>query len=240
MITQLRAGTVLLITLFAMTAARAETPAIPPFSTLTDLTRGGWEPLLFPKISRTTDYRLVTENGIRVVQARTHGGASGLIYRLQQPVTERLTLRWRWKVSNTYAQGDARRKEGDDYPARIYVAFEFRPEQAGLFERLKRSTVSALFGETLPGNALNYIWANHLPRGSMIANAYTGNTVMIAVESGPEASGQWREYERNLTQDYRDAFAEEPPPVVGIAIMTDGDNTGGQATAWYGDISLLP
>jgi hypothetical protein len=63
---------------------------------------------------------------------------------------------------------------------------------------------------------------------------------MIAVESGPEASGQWREYERNLTQDYRDAFAEEPPPVVGIAIMTDGDNTGGQATAWYGDISLLP
>lgn len=234
------AGSALLLAALTLGGLRAETPAIAPFSGLTDLAQEGWEPLVFPKISRTTDYRLETEDGIRVVRARTRGGASGLIFRLRRPVTEDLTLRWRWKVSNIYPQGDARQKKGDDYPARIYVAFEFQPEQAGLFERLKRRTVSALFGETLPGKALNYIWANRLPRGSMIANAYTGNTVMIAVESGPDATGQWREYERNLAQDYREAFAEDPPPVVGIAIMTDADNTGGQATAWYGDISLQP
>jgi hypothetical protein len=28
------------------------------------------------------------------------------------------------------------------------------------------------------------------------------------------------------------------PPITGIAIMTDTDNTGESVTAWYGDITL--
>ncbi len=35
------------------------------------------------------------------------------------------------------------------------------------------------------------------------------------------------------------AFGEEPPAIVGVAIMTDADNTGVQATAWYGDLTLV-
>mgnify|MGYP001987587632 CR=1 FL=1 len=33
-------------------------------------------------------------------------------------------------------------------------------------------------------------------------------------------------------------FGETPPAIVGIAIMSDADNTGEQATAWYGDLVL--
>jgi hypothetical protein len=36
--------------------------------------------------------------------------------------------------------------------------------------------------------------------------------------------------------DYRAAFGEDPPPINGVAIMTDTDNTGESATAYYGDI----
>lgn len=206
-----RTGAILLLPLLTLGGPRAEAPGIPPFSSLTDLSQGGWEPLVFPKIDRTTEYRLVTEDGTQVVQANTRGGASGLIHRLHRPVTGDLTLSWRWKVANTYPHGDARHKAGDDYPARVYVAFEFQPERAGFFERAKRKAVEVLFGETLPGNALNYIWANRLPRGTRIANAYTDRTVMIAVESGPEAAGQWRMERRNLARDYREAFGETPP-----------------------------
>lgn len=149
-----------------------------------------------------------------------------------------LTLSWRWKVSNIYEAGNAREKSGDDYPARIYVAFEFQPDKAGFFERAKRKTVEVLFGETLPGNALNYIWANQLPEQSMVANAYTDKTMMIAVNSGPAQVGEWVTVTRDLVADYRQAFGEEPPAIVGVAIMTDADNTGEQATAWYGDLTL--
>ena len=199
-----------------------------------------WMPLTFPNIERHSEYRLVRDSqGTQVVEARTDGGASGLIARLDLDPGERLILRWRWKVSNVYQAGDARRKDGDDYPARLYVAFRFEDEHAGFFERLKRGTVKALFGEELPGNALNYIWANRLPQGRMVANPYIDQTMMVAVTSGRERVGQWVTVERDLVADYRQAFGKAPPRIVGIGIMSDADNTGEAATAWYGDIELI-
>ena len=62
---------------------------------------------------------------------------------------------------------------------------------------------------------------------------------MIAVESGPEKTGQWLEEKRNVLEDFRRHFGEDPPKVGAIAIMTDTDNTGEKAIAWYGPISIL-
>lgn len=210
---------------------------ITPFSTMTDLD-DGWEPLEFPKIDRHTSYRLVEEDGTQVIEASTDNSASGLIARLDLEPGESLMLKWRWKVSNVFDQGDARKKSGDDYPARIYVAFEFEPEKASWFERAKRKTVATVFGEELPGNAINYIWANRLPQGETVANPYAEETMMIAVTSGNGQAGEWVTVERDLVADYRAAFGEEPPPIRGVAIMSDSDNTGESATAWYGDLEL--
>ena len=43
---------------------------------------------------------------------------------------------------------------------------------------------------------------------------------------------------RDVEADYRAAFGEAPPPISGVALMTDADNTGGSALAYYGDITL--
>jgi hypothetical protein len=207
------------------------------FSSIQDF-QPHWEALEFPGIDRHTRYQLVTEDGTQVVRAEADASASGLISRLSVAPGESLILRWRWKVANVYEKGDARTKAGDDYPARIYVAFEFQPDKAGFFERAKRKTVEVLFGEELPGNALNYIWANTLPAGSMVPNAFTDQTMMIAVNSGADQAGEWVTVERDIVADYREAFGEQPPRIVGVAIMTDADNTGESATAWYGDVTL--
>lgn len=72
----------------------------------------------------------------------------------------------------------------------------------------------------------------------MVANPFTDDTMMIAVNSGEKELGQWVTVERDIVADYRAAFGEDPPPLVGVAIMSDTDNTGEMARAWYGDISL--
>ena len=59
---------------------------------------------------------------------------------------------------------------------------------------------------------------------------------MIAVESGSGRAGQWIRERRDVREDYRHVFGEEPGRVDAVAIMTDTDNTGATATAWYGDI----
>lgn len=79
-----------------------------------------------------------------------------------------------------------------------------------------------------------------LPLQTAIPNSHNPNFMMIAVESGPEHIGAWRQEERNIYEDYRKYFGEEPPKVGAIAIMTDTDNTGEEATACYGPIRILP
>ena len=219
-------------------ADSTENSLITAFSTITSL-EDGWEPMEFPKIDRHSRYQLTDDNGEQVVMATTDNSASGLIARVSVEPGDSLILRWRWKVSNVYEQGNARRKEGDDYAARIYVAFEFEPDEAGFFERAKRKTVEVVFGEELPGNALNYIWANRLPVGEIIANPFTDTTMMVAVNSGVTNTGEWVTVERDIVADYRKAFDREPPKLVGVAIMSDSDNTGASATAWYGDVRLV-
>ncbi len=61
---------------------------------------------------------------------------------------------------------------------------------------------------------------------------------MIVVESGGVKFDRWVNEERNIYEDYIKAFGEEPPLISGVAIMTDTDNTGESATAYYGDIQF--
>jgi hypothetical protein len=61
---------------------------------------------------------------------------------------------------------------------------------------------------------------------------------MIALKSGPTYTGQWFEERRNILDDYRQCFGQDPPQVGAIAIMTDTDNTCEEAMAWYGPIRI--
>ncbi len=130
------------------------------------------------------------------------------------------------------------RKGGGDYAARLYVTFAHDPSDLSFGERLKYEAVKALGHGDVPLRALNYVWANHADETRIAANPFTDRVMMVPVESGPANANAWRSEQRNLAEDYRRAFGEEPPPISGLAVMTDTDNTGGSATAYYGDILL--
>src|SRR6266852_2228641 len=52
--------------------------------------------------------------------------------------------------------------------------------------------------------------------------------------------GEWRELRRNVLEDYRLAFGEEPWDIVAVGVMTDARNTNEKASAQFGDISFRP
>mgnify|MGYP001822356288 FL=1 len=196
----------------------------------------GWEPLVFKKIDRHTRYELAMDDGVVVVKAVSTAAASGLIRKIQIDPMEYPLVEWRWKVSNTLQKGDVTQKKGDDYPARIYITFAYDPSRLSFGNRLKYKTAKLLYGEYPPTGAINYIWGNHAAIGTIVPNPYTDRAMMIAVESGDEKTNQWITQKRNLLEDYRNAFHTDPPMISGVAIMTDTDNTGEAATAFYGDI----
>jgi Protein of unknown function (DUF3047) len=196
----------------------------------------GWKPLTFKKIDQHTTYTLVKDGNEVVVRAVAESSASGLVREIKINPKEYPIVQWRWKARNILKKGDVRLKEGDDYPARLYVTFEYDSRKLGFFEKAKYEAVRLLYGQYPPIGAINYIWESKLPQGMMIPNPYTNRVIMIVVESGESKLNQWVSEERNIYEDYKKAFGQEPPMISGVAIMTDTDNTGESAVACYGDI----
>jgi hypothetical protein len=195
-----------------------------------------WKPLTFKKIERHTTYKLVKDNDTVFIQAVAEASASGLTREVKINPKEYPIIQWRWKVSNILKKGDVHKKEGDDYPARIYITFEYDPSKLSFFERAKYKTIKLLYGQYPPLAAINYIWESKAPVGTTVPNPYTDRVMMFVVESGSTKLNQWVNEERNIYEDYKKAFGGEPPMISGVAIMTDTDNTGESATAYYGDI----
>lgn len=174
----------------------------------------GWQEKIF---AGETDYRLFRQNHLTSLRAQSNAAASGRFKEVNIDLATTPVLHWSWKVDNLLDGVDEQTRSGDDYPARVYVVFS-----GGLF-----------FWRT---RAINYVWSNNQPVDTRWPNAFTGNAMMVAVESGPEQLGQWVSEHRNVAEDYRQLFGKEPGKVDAVAIMTDTDNSGQRATAWYGDI----
>jgi hypothetical protein len=196
----------------------------------------GWKPLNFKKIPRHTQYTLVNDLNNVVVKAVSKSSASGLIYRIKIDPRVYPIISWRWKVTNTFIKGDVSKKKGDDYPARLYIAFEFDPKKLSFFERTQYKAAHLLYGEYPPTGAITYIWSSNAPRGTIVSNPYTRRVKMIAVQSGQTRLNTWVQEERNVFEDFKTAFSQEPPMIGAVMIMTDSDNTGESAISYFGDI----
>ena len=226
--------------LIAPVVARAESPSTIEVGKFSSWMVGqalpdGWKPLIFKKIPKHTSYEVVKEGESVVVKAMSDASASGLTKEVRIDPKEYPIIRWRWKIDNVLQGSDVALKEGDDFPARLYITFAYDPDKVSLGKKLKFKAGQVLFGD-IPIAALNYIWETKTPVGTIVENAYTDFAKMVIVESGTQKVGLWVDEERNIYEDYKKAFGEEPPMINGVAIMSDTDNTKEQATAYYGDI----
>jgi len=198
----------------------------------------GWKTMAAANIKVHTRYALVDDNGTTVLRADSERGASGLSRTLRVNPAELPWLRWRWKVSNIIESADLRSKSGDDFPARVYVMFDYPLERLPFIERNKLRMARALFDPDLPAATLCYVWDGKTAAETIASSAYTDRVKVIVVESGASRVRQWVDVERNIARDFRAAFGEDAPAVTAIAVATDTDNTGTFATAHFGDISF--
>jgi hypothetical protein len=199
-----------------------------------------WREVTLPRIPRRTDYALAVVDDRTALRAVADQSMSSVARSIDVDPRVYPLLRWQWRVENLIAESDLSSRDGDDFPARLYVLFDYDLRRLPFLERTRLRIARALYGADLPVAALCYVWATREPPGTSAWNAYTDRVRMIVVESGPTRFGRWLTFERNVADDFRDAFGEEAPNVNGIALATDTDNTGERAVAWYGDIEFLP
>lgn len=199
----------------------------------------GWQAFNPAPKAQPTRYALVRDGDALVIRADADNSMSGLIHSLRIDPAETPLIQWRWRIERPLAGADMKTKAGDDYAARLYVLFDYDVSKLPFATRAKLKFVKLAYGVEVPAAALNYVWDNRQPIGTIQPNSYTDRARMIVVESGAKKAGQWVTVTRDIAADFRAAFGEEAPPVIGVAIATDTDNTGERATAWYGDIRFL-
>jgi hypothetical protein len=189
-------------------------------------------------IKRTSYSLAENDNGDIVIEAVSENSASGLVVPIRAKTKTYPIIEWSWWIEGVLENGNLTRKDGDDYPARIYITFDYPLSDLGFGDRVRYRALRIFTSFDVPTRAINYIWANKADIGTIAPNPFTDWVQMIAVQSGNEKAGTWQFEARNIYDDYREAFGEEPPPITGIQIMTDSDNTGSSARAKYGTITL--
>jgi len=198
----------------------------------------GWEPWTLSRLKKPTQYKLVDDAGRTVVKASADASASGLVHRLKVDARAYPLLGWRWKVTDLIASADNTQKNTEDSPVRVVVTFAGDYDKLSLDDRIFFDNIRLATGQQMPYATLMYIWENRAPRETLIANRHTTRVKMIVAESGRSKLGLWQDVTRNVYEDFKRAFGEEPGAITGIGIMTDTDNTGENVHAYYGDIQF--
>lgn len=183
-------------------------------ATFSDNNLSKWQERVF---NNKTHYTLVDDNGIRVLRADSKHSASALYQQIDVDLTKTPFLNWRWKITDTFDGNDEKTKTGDDYPVRLYVVFPGS-------------------GFSFTPRSLTYVWSNTADFNSHWYNPYSDDVIMLALENGSQKAGQWVMEKRNVMADLEERFGEPIKSIIGLAIMTDTDNTKVEATSYYGDI----
>ena len=196
----------------------------------------GWRLWTLSRFKKSTEYKLVDSDGRTAVKAQADAAASGLVHVLNIDPLQYPLLNWQWKVDDLIKTANNTTAHLEDSPVRVVVSFAGDIDTLPLDERMFFDNMRLLTKQTLPFATLMYIWENRAPRDTVLPNLHTSRIKMIVAESGREKIGVWQDITRNVVEDYKRAFGEVPGRITAIAVMTDTDNTGENARAWYGDI----
>lgn len=129
---------------------------------------------------------------------------------------KRPRLKWRWRAP--HLPEGASEKEENDTGGAVYVTFGTdwlgRPK------------------------SIKYTYSSSLPVGTTVS---FGPLKVIVVESAQEpGTGSWKTETRNVAEDYRQVFGDDPPnKPASITLSGDSDTTGDESKVDVDDITSL-
>lgn len=206
--------------LFITATALAESePPIKEFSFSEENPFDGWKEKIF---KGKVEYTIEEEpDGNRYVHAASSDASSGYYHRLSFNAKDNPMISWKWKVRKfpDKEPGDFVMKEKDDFAVRVYVVFPS--------------------GSIPASKCLEYIWDEFEEQGGVYASPYSENIQIFVLRSGKMKKDNWVYEERNVYEDYYEAFGYYPKLSVGaVAFMTDSDSVGGTSEACYDEIKV--
>ncbi len=157
-----------------------------------------------------------TKDGVPALRCETHASGSMLFRHVDIDLRQYPILGWRWYIEQAINSPlDERTRQGDDHPARIFIAMR---------------TAS---GEQ---RAMEVIWGNRLKAGDY---KYIGGFPHYVVDGGNENVGKWRREQINLKRIYEVIWKDGAPVrVEEMALFCDSDDTRTSSISYFADVEM--
>lgn len=201
--------------------------------------RQPWEPFLVLRGNAPTKYELVELDGTVALAAEAEEGGSGLYRKIRIDLRRHPVLEWRWRVPPPEESDSPPHVASRASPMlRISLAFHGDTAKLDFEDRTKLRLAKMLTVNGLPYASLLYVWALSEPVDTVVRSPHTDRVRMIVAESGTRRIGEWITVRRNVLEDYRRAYGEEPGDLVAVGLMTDPGDDGSRRRGYYGDITF--
>jgi hypothetical protein len=195
-----------------------------------------WEPYLLQPASPRTRYHAAERSGVVCMRADATDGQSALQRLIRISPASHPVLEFSWLVPRL--PGDTKPPARPSPRARLMLAFHGDPAKLDFEQRIHLRLAKAATGAALPYASLIYVWQEGMKAEAVVKSPYSERVRLIAMPAGADHLDRWQSFRRNVRDDYRRAFGEDPGDIVGVGIYTDVDNDGGPGQAFYGDITF--
>ena len=193
--------------------AWGQTTVLVDFSSTREPVPQGWE-LTVNK--GEPQLQLVQDDGKQALRMRSDQASFSLQKKIHIALQASPFLVWDWKVTELPKGGDFRRSGSDDQAAQLIIAFS-------------------------SSHFLSYIWDSTAPKG-MIAAASAPlfkKIFAVVMQSGTQGLGAWITERRNLIDDYKQAYGEEPEAIEGVRIQINSQHTQSRAESYWHSIAVM-
>ena len=187
--------------------------------------KGEAKPIYYEgKLRETYNYAVKMENGDKFLRFDGKRGkhlSFPLLNNEEIDIYSTPILSWKFRIHEIPVGANEDEGDKNDAAASVYVAFDLGRV---LFKKVPKT--------------IRYTWSSTLPVGTELSKFY-GNQKIIVIGTGNQNLGEWQTFERNIVEDYKRLFGDDPPSKpLAILILSDGNNTESNVKADYDDLML--
>ena len=209
---------VLIVAAVAMVAVAADEVLVEDWSRIPVGTKGippDWKGQNWG--SPAYDVTVVEDGGKKVLHLKSKNEGSTISKEVKGKVDLKATpiLEWTWKAVALPKGGNSCLKATDDQAVQVYVAWPRFPEAV-------RSRI------------IGYVWDTTSPVGTMCKSEKTGTVHYVVVRSGSAELGKWHTERRNVREDFKKIYGEEPDNPGAVSISIDSNDTSSYSESFVG------
>ncbi len=228
----------------ALSGPVAAQSALASFGSVGGAPQAPWRFIGLPQQTKPfTRFSVVEIDGKRAVKIEADESYGNLVHPVKSMAAP-AHLAWSWRIEKPLEHADLTQKSGDDTTVKVCVFFDMAMENVPFADRQLLRFARSKTTDPVPTATICYVWDQKLAAGTAIDNAFTRRLRYIVVESGNDRLDRWVAEKRDVAADFTKLFSDENgqavPPIVGVAVGADSDNTHAHSVSYVSGVVLEP